>query len=153
MASNKQIIANKLNAQKSTGATTEAGKEVVKYNALKHGILKSEMSPYENSNIEDIKEELFDDFKPTSKIQGYILERVALHLVKLKRINKAEKEIILSHLHPEFSPLKLGEKDTYYAKLGAGSIKVLTEIYQRYEISEENRMYKALEQLKEVKTI
>jgi hypothetical protein len=78
---------------------------------------------------------------------------VALHLVKLKRINKAEREIILNCLHPESIPLSLGNNDTYYPKLGAESIKILTEIYQRYEITEENRMYKALEQLKEIKTV
>jgi len=41
MVTNKQITANKSNAQKSTGAISEEGKEIIKYNALKHGILKA----------------------------------------------------------------------------------------------------------------
>lgn len=148
MANNKQITANRQNAQKSTGPTSEAGKKIIKYNALKHGILKSDMSAYENSDIEEIKEELFADYNPTSKIQGYILERVAIHLVKLKRITKAEKEVILSFLRPDIPLIKLGGENAYFPKVGASDVRVLIDIYQRYEITEENRLYKALEQLK-----
>jgi hypothetical protein len=148
MANDKQLTANRLNAQKSTDATSEAGKEIIKYNALKHGILKSDMSAYEDSDIEEIKEELFADYKPTSKIQGYILERVAIHVVKLKRIIKAEKEVILSFLHPDMPLIKFGGEKAYYPKIDADNVKILTDIYQRYEITEENRLYKALEQLK-----
>lgn len=152
MATDKQIIANRSNAQKSTGAITEAGKEAIKYNALKHGILKTDMTPYEDSDIEEIKAELFEDFKPTLKIQGYILERIAVHLVKLKRVTKAEKELVLSFLHPDFKPINLNNKGVYRSKVGADGIKTFTDIYQRYEVTEENRMYKALEQLRQLQT-
>lgn len=152
MASDEQIIANRFNAQKSTGAVTNEGKEAIKYNALKHGILKSDMSPYEDSDIEEIKSELFDDFKPTSKIQGYLVERVAVHLVKLKRITKAEKELFLSLLHPDFKPINLGNKGAYRSKVGVEGVKTMADIYQRYEVTEENRMYKALEQLRQLQT-
>jgi hypothetical protein len=38
MATQKQIEANRRNAQKSTGPKTEAGKATAKFNALKHGM-------------------------------------------------------------------------------------------------------------------
>ena len=39
MATEKQVEANRQNAQKSTGTKTEEGKAVAKLNAIKHGIL------------------------------------------------------------------------------------------------------------------
>ena len=42
MTSPKQIEANKKNARKG-GVKTEAGKAIVKYNALKHGLLAKEV--------------------------------------------------------------------------------------------------------------
>ena len=41
MATQKQIEANRANAQKSTGAKTEAGKKTSSMNAMKHGLLNS----------------------------------------------------------------------------------------------------------------
>ena len=38
MATDKQIIANQLNAERSTGPRTKAGKRRVSNNALKHGL-------------------------------------------------------------------------------------------------------------------
>ena len=39
----KQVAANRRNAQKSTGPRTAAGRAVSKVNALKHGILSTQM--------------------------------------------------------------------------------------------------------------
>jgi hypothetical protein len=39
MATQAQILANRRNAQKSTGPRTEKGKAVVSQNAVKHGLL------------------------------------------------------------------------------------------------------------------
>jgi len=152
MTTDKQFIANRQNAQKSTGAISETGKEIVKHNALKHGILKSDMSAYEDLDIEEVKSELELDLKPTSVMEKFILERIAIHLVKLKRINKAEKEFIQSILHPQLPPLKIGNPGAYYPKMGHSDIENLVNVYQRYETTEENRMYRALEKLKELKS-
>ena len=54
MTTDKQINANKLNAQKSTGPQTDAGKEASAGNALKHGMTaKKYLTPTEN--IEDFE--------------------------------------------------------------------------------------------------
>ena len=151
MTSNKQKLSNRSNSQKSTGPNSIKGKNIVKDNALKHGILKSDMSAYEDLNIEEIKSELEEELKPTSIIEKFILERIAIHLVKLKRINKAEKEFIQSILHPEMPIIKLGEKGTYYPKIGVRDVECMGNVYQRYETTEENRMYRAIDKLKEIK--
>ena len=50
MASQKQIEANRRNAQRSTGPASELGKAVAKFNALKHGMTAdTAVLPYEDS--------------------------------------------------------------------------------------------------------
>jgi hypothetical protein len=43
MSSDKQVAANRLNAQRSTGPRTPAGKARVSFNALKHGLTGREV--------------------------------------------------------------------------------------------------------------
>ena len=51
MASQKQIDANRRNAQKSTGPITDLGKATAKFNALKHGMTASTaVLPYEDAD-------------------------------------------------------------------------------------------------------
>ena len=52
MATLKQIEANRLNALKSTGPKTEAGKASVKLNAMKHGLLSKQVLLPEDSESE-----------------------------------------------------------------------------------------------------
>ena len=42
MTTEKQIIANQLNAQKSTGPRTPEGKERTRWNSLRHGLTATE---------------------------------------------------------------------------------------------------------------
>jgi hypothetical protein len=43
MASKKQIEANRANARKSTGAKTDMGKFISRFNAVKHGLASQKM--------------------------------------------------------------------------------------------------------------
>ena len=43
MASDEQIRANRRNAAKSTGPRTGAGKDAIRHNALKHGLLAQDV--------------------------------------------------------------------------------------------------------------
>ena len=61
MTSNKQLAANRLNAQKSTGPRTDKGKAVTKYNALRHGLLAQDVVlPGENESAFDDLYEISD---------------------------------------------------------------------------------------------
>jgi len=53
MVSDKQLAANRANAQRSTGPRTPEGKAIARYNALTHGILAravipEALTPYES---------------------------------------------------------------------------------------------------------
>lgn len=91
--SNKQQIANQQNSLKG-GVKTDEGKAVVRFNARKHGILANLVADYEDNFYKNYVDALFEELKPQSIIEQIILERVALHYLKLYRLNKAESEYI-----------------------------------------------------------
>ena len=75
MATLRQIEANRLNAQKSTGPRTEAGKEVSRFNALKHGVdAHSTVIPGEDpAGLEALATEYHQQFKPRSPVERYLV--------------------------------------------------------------------------------
>ena len=62
MVSEKQLIANKENA-KLGGVKSSEGKEITRYNALKHCIFRETITEYEQNDFSDIAEQLFLDLK------------------------------------------------------------------------------------------
>ncbi|MBZ5585573.1 MAG: hypothetical protein LAQ30_25910 [Acidobacteriia bacterium] len=75
MATLRQIEANRLNAQKSTGPRTEAGKEVSRFNALKHGVdAHSTVIPGEDpAGLEALATEYHQQFQPRSPVERYLV--------------------------------------------------------------------------------
>src|SRR5437660_3719389 len=79
MPSIKQIEANRLNSQKSTGPRTAEGKSVVAANALKHGIFaKSPAIVGENSfAFLDLKDALLLRFQPATPEEEILVSTIA----------------------------------------------------------------------------
>jgi hypothetical protein len=158
MTSDKQIEANRENG-KLGGIKTEEGKDISKYNALKHGILKEVVSDYEQTFYEDITERLEDQFKPAGVLEKLLVDRIGVYYLKLFRVAKAENEYMKSTLDPRIVVIKDGldllsdyketiiENEGYTPKVKDTAIEKLSNTYLRYEISIENRLYKALHEL------
>lgn len=149
--SDKQLEANRLNATKG-GVKTDEGKIVVRFNARKHGILGNLVAEYEGDFYSNYLDQLFDEFQPVSIIENILVERIALHYLKLFRLAKAETEFMKSCLHPmrtlSGSLLNSNEKG-YVPTINQGQMQQLVEIYGRYETATENRLYRAIQELKE----
>jgi hypothetical protein len=77
MATQKQIAANRLNAQKSTGPRSAEGKARASMNALKTGIdARSQTIPGEPiSQLEALTDEYYQRFCPTTPEQRMLLRR------------------------------------------------------------------------------
>ncbi len=94
--SNKQLAANRRNARRSTGPRTPEGKERVKWNALKHGLLaKSVVVPnrhgLENrSQFESLLTHLHDELKPVGILEEMLVEKIAVAYWRLRRALRAE---------------------------------------------------------------
>ena len=91
MASEAQIRANRANAQKSTGPTTEAGKRRSRANALKHGLCASVVVPESAELIKARALEMFDSLAPQDEFQVWITNRVALLTIRVDRSERMER--------------------------------------------------------------
>ncbi|MEI6080355.1 MAG: hypothetical protein WCQ53_06955, partial [bacterium] len=97
---------------------------------------------------------LFNEIKPGSLLEQILTERIALHYLKLYRISKAESEHIRSLLEPtkevDFkSPLIV--KEGYKPLLDDVGVEKLLSIFSRYETTIENRLYRAIRELRDLR--
>lgn len=143
----------------SGGVKTEEGKEISKYNALKHGVLQFALTDYENNLYRDVLDQFMAEFSPVGALETILVERGAMYYVKLYRISKAENEYMQSALNPRIvesslmlMPMvdEIVKNDGYHAKITKDNIKELTNTFQRYEITAENRFFKTLHELERI---
>ncbi len=155
--SQKQVEANRENGKRG-GVKTPEGKAVSKYNALKHGILKEVVSEYEQSFYDDIVERLEDQFKPIGVLEKILVDRIGVYYIKLYRVAKAENEYMQATLNPRIvntiDPMDglMGvryevKNEGYVPKVSSSDVDKLSDIYMRYEVAIENRLYRALHEL------
>jgi len=96
MATQAQILANRRNAQKSTGPKTPKGKAVVSKNALKHGLtarynlIKGE-SPGEFARY---RNEMLAELDPVGPVETTLAERIVSLAWRLKRIIRIQNQAL-----------------------------------------------------------
>jgi hypothetical protein len=101
MSTPKQIEANRLNAEKSTGPKTEEGKTVVSQNAIKHGILSSQtLLPWEESRtLEELGENLRAELQPKGELEFVLIDRIVSLIWRLRRAGRIESAILAVEQH------------------------------------------------------
>src|ERR1700738_3298117 len=111
----KQLVANRRNALRSTGPRTEDGKRAVRLNALKHGILareiiiNSEVAGEDGSQFHDLLDDLHTHFQPSGFLEETLVEHIAVQYWRLRRVMRSEAGEISKALHtlppvPDDSP-------------------------------------------------
>ena len=87
MATDKQIAANRRNAQKSTGPKTEHGKLRSRRNAFRHGLTaQTVISIVENADeYPDLETLIIADYEPQTAIERVLVERLASLFWRLRR--------------------------------------------------------------------
>ena len=100
MASDAQIEANRLNAQRSTGPQTENGKRAVRYNALKHGLLaEASLLPGEDAALfRLLAEELRAQFEPVGELEQFLVDRITSCAWRLRRVLQVEAGLFVARL-------------------------------------------------------
>ena len=92
----KQLAANRRNAQRSTGPRTTEGRSVSRWNALKHGVLAqavipAPLEPWEpRAEFEALLETLRDELQPGAALEEMLVERIATSYWRLSRLLRAE---------------------------------------------------------------
>jgi hypothetical protein len=92
MASEAQILANRLNAQRSTGPRTAEGKAAVSQNAVKHGLTARSIvvSGEDPGQFEFHRERMLDELEPVAEVEFSLAERIVGLSWRLKRAEKLQ---------------------------------------------------------------
>jgi len=103
-ASEKQIEANRQNAQKSTGPKTEIGKRKSAQNALKHGLFSN--SPVIENLKEDVEEYnqlkilMHLELRPKGVLQTHLVQKLVDSLWRYRRVINSEKSAYQKSSNP-----------------------------------------------------
>jgi hypothetical protein len=96
MATEAQILANRLNAQKSTGPRTSEGKAAVSQNAVKHGLLaeRDVICSESQADFDQYRDQLLAELDPASPMESMLAERIVSLSWRLKRICSIQNQAI-----------------------------------------------------------
>src|ERR1022692_1943373 len=114
MATDKQIAANRINAQKSTGPRSPAGKMKSALNARKHGFAGSVFTVVRLEDLNEInqlRQDALDLYRPVNSQELFALERVAVCQLSMIRASRLEAGLFTTcldkALDPEGEPIHL----------------------------------------------
>jgi hypothetical protein len=96
MATEAQILANRRNAQKSTGPRTTEGRAAVSQNAVKHGLLaeRDVITSESQADFDLYREQLLDELNPVSPMESMLAERIVGLSWRLKRICSIQNQAV-----------------------------------------------------------
>ena len=156
MTTDKQIEANRRNAQKSTGPKTDSGRNTSSMNALRHGLTAQNVtfSDEEAVHFEEFRKGIIADLSPQGALEKQLAERAVICWWRLNRVYSMEVEITKerekSASNPFVSgPSFLGEKPGpgfIYESLIVGALQHLV----RYESALERSLQRALHDLQRI---
>jgi hypothetical protein len=103
MASEAQVQANRLNAQKSTGPRTPDGKAAVAQNAVRHGLLaqKAVIGGEDPGEFEFYREQMLGELSPAGAMESMLAERVVGLAWRLRRAERIQAEVFDALLFDE----------------------------------------------------
>lgn len=106
MATEKQIAANRRNAQKSTGPRTTEGKETVSRNAVTHGLTSAlpRVLPQEMELYRELQAMLCEEFDPQGVRESLALDRIVLCFLRLHRVGHIEASVLMARCRQVTTP-------------------------------------------------
>jgi hypothetical protein len=95
MATPKQTAANRMNAQKSSGPRTTAGKAVSRFNALKHGIYAVHQIMFDEKpeDLAELAAEYHEHHSPADSDQRFLVDTLVHNEWRLRRTRRVEAEL------------------------------------------------------------
>lgn len=96
MATQAQIVANRRNAEKSTGPNSAEGKAIVAQNSVKHGLTSAQNVIYSESQAEfDLyRDQMLAELAPVGPMESALSERIVSLLWRLKRAGRIQNQTI-----------------------------------------------------------
>lgn len=152
--SEKQVEANRLNGLKG-GVKSEAGKEKVRLNALKHGLLSQEVY-LESENKETLQElvgNLFLSIQPEGELEKILADRIVSGVWRLRRLLVIERSVLELKEGLNLNSLTYGSDQTEKAEIRDMLKDDLFERLMRYETTIERGIYRALHELQRLQAM
>ena len=96
MATQAQILANRRNAQKSTGPKTAEGKTAAAKNATKHGLFAryDVVISEDQGDYDALRESLLGELAPEGTMENLLAERIVSLAWRIKRAARMQNELI-----------------------------------------------------------
>jgi hypothetical protein len=104
LISEKKLLANRANAQKSTGPVTDSGKTASSMNAVKHGlraaaiVINSPRLKEDQAEYDLLLASLIEELDPRTPLQEHLVQKIANCLWRSRRIVAAESAQISTQL-------------------------------------------------------
>lgn len=139
--SEKQLRANQKNA-KLGGVKTAKGKEIVKYNAMKHGLLSKKVVIEGESKKEfnDFEKAILEDLNPKGALEEFWAGRLIANMWRFNRILKIESSLMDYYKNEVicgYGIEKQREREKYLKMIDNSSLENLI----RYEKAIEHSLY------------
>ena len=96
MATEAQILANRHNAQKSTGPSSRQGKAAASQNSVKHGLF-ARQTVISSENQADFclyRDRILSELAPESPMESMFAERIVILSWRLKRVGRIQNQTI-----------------------------------------------------------
>jgi hypothetical protein len=155
VATEAQVEANRINAQKSTGPRTPEGKAVVAQNAITHGLrARAGVIPGEQEHeFQAHREGLLKQLRPGAPLEEDLADRIVDLSWRLKRAAR-DQEVAYAALYEKYMESQPQEPDAWPGALGRMIVEdfcgdAVLERLQRYERRIESSFYKALSELRQ----
>jgi len=151
MTTQQQIEANRQNA-KLGGVKTEEGKEISKYNALKHGLLSKEvlLEKEDERSLVELGKRLRNELKPAGELEMLLADRIVANFWRLKRALEVEKNAMEWRKNYKEISFDLGDEPESQKKKKQIKAMIVNDDMEkllRYETTIERSIYKALHEL------
>ena len=147
-----KIESNRRNAQRSTGPRTPKGKATSSQNALRHGLLSSQVAlPDEDLEaLGRFHKELVEQLDPSGPLEEVLAERIAGNAWRLRRVGRLETGVLAHRMIDAQTDQTEARRDTDPIAAGvirdAAGADALSKL-SRYERSLERGLYRALHEL------
>jgi hypothetical protein len=163
MASDRQIEANRANGKKAARKPRDT--RLSRSNATDHGLLAVGVTAIDNADFFlGLLNQLQEEWKPEGEVEKFLVERIALSMLRVRRSVRLESEAITAELFPVRRSKSRTEEqlEQYLATAGASTTTIdpgfqvqlqhetvgnLAELFGRYETLHERRLFRAIEYL------
>jgi hypothetical protein len=154
MTSAARVAANRLNAQRSTGPRTAAGKARSSRNAVKHGLLARQplLADEDPAEYDELRDRLVEALSPDGAVEEVLVDELLGVLWRLRRLRRVEVALYsIGAPAPVLEALRLaGEADAVVGAAFSSQAHAFSTL-SRYEAALVNRLRRTLADLERLR--